>query len=83
MRGTQVYSIVACQLALTAVVAAIIMFNQPVQKFVLTNTPFQIINTLLPFLGAVVSFASRVLQDIVKNGFVHYSNTNSIESLSA
>ena len=49
----QVYSIVACQLALTAVVAAIIMFNQPVQNFVLTNTPFQIINTLLPFLGAL------------------------------
>ena len=48
------YSIVACQLALTAVVAAFIMFNQPVQKFVLTNTPFQIINTLLPFLGAIL-----------------------------
>ncbi len=50
----QVYSIVACQLALTAVVAAVIMFNEPVQKFVLTNTPFQIINTLLPFLGAAL-----------------------------
>ena len=48
------YGIVACQLGLTALIAAVIMFNEPVQKFVLTNTPFQIVNTLLPFLSALL-----------------------------
>ena len=52
--GAQVYGIVACQLGLTALVAAVIMFNAPVQHFVLTNTPFQIINVLLPFISASI-----------------------------
>ena len=48
----QVYGIVACQLVLTAMVAALVMFNHPVQTFVLQNVAFQIINMLIPFGGA-------------------------------
>lgn len=47
----QVYGIVACQLVLTAAVAAVIMFNRPVQTFMLQNVAFQIINMIIPFLG--------------------------------
>lgn len=46
----KVFSIVGCQLALTAVMAALIMFNQPVQNLVLTNLPLQIIFMLAPFV---------------------------------
>lgn len=49
----QVYGIVSCQLALTAVVAAIIMFNRPVQEFMLRSVAFKIINTIIPFVGAL------------------------------
>ena len=41
----------SCQLALTAVVAAIIMFNRPVKEFMLRSVAFQIINTIIPFVG--------------------------------
>ena len=33
------------------VVAAVIMFNRPVQQFVLENVAVQIVFALLPFLG--------------------------------
>lgn len=38
----KVFSIVGCQLVLTAVMAALIMFNKPVQNLVLTNLPLQV-----------------------------------------
>lgn len=46
----KVFSIVGCQLVLTAVMAALIMFNKPVQNLVLTNLPLQIIFMLAPFV---------------------------------
>lgn len=47
----QVYGIVACQLALTAVVAALIMANAPLQQFMLGSVAFQIVNAIIPFAG--------------------------------
>jgi FtsH-binding integral membrane protein len=55
----KVFGIVGCQLALTAVVAAVIMFNQPVQHFVLENVAVQIVFALLPFVVMIPLFIYR------------------------
>jgi FtsH-binding integral membrane protein len=55
----KVFGIVGCQLGLTAVMAAIIMFNAPVQNFVLGNVAVQIVFALLPFLVMIPLFIYR------------------------
>ena len=47
----KVYGIIAFQLLLTAVVAAIIYTVQPVQNFVLGSVAFQITFAVLPLIG--------------------------------
>lgn len=49
----KVYGIISAQLVLTAVVAAIIMFNHPVRSFVTGSLAFQIVVAILPLIGLI------------------------------
>jgi FtsH-binding integral membrane protein len=46
-----VYGIIAAQLVLTAIVAAIIVVNDDIRNFAHGSLPFQIIFALAPFVG--------------------------------
>ncbi|KAK9835412.1 hypothetical protein WJX81_007898 [Elliptochloris bilobata] len=52
----KVYGIMSAQLFLTALVAAVIMFNEPVQRFVMGSMAFQITCAVLPLVGLIPLF---------------------------
>lgn len=58
----KVYGIIACQLLLTAIVAAIIYTVQPVQNFVLGSVAFQITFAVLPLIGELFLWHFIVLE---------------------
>ena len=47
----KVYGIIACQLVLTSIVAAVIMTHEPLQKFCATNVPFGLAMFIFPLVG--------------------------------
>ncbi len=58
----KVYGIIASQVVLTAVVAAVIYMNAPIQNFVLNSPAFQLTFAILPLLGKM-TFKDRPVQD--------------------
>ena len=57
----KVYGIIACQLLLTAAVAAVIYLIQPVQNFVLGSMAFQITFAVLPLLGNILTNGTNLI----------------------
>ena len=47
----KVYGIIACQMVLTSIIAAVIMTHEPLQRFCATNVPFGIAMFIFPIAG--------------------------------